>query len=208
MSKSGIKKEALTKIKRTSILIIFIIISFFLGRYSYYLESNSLPADLMLQPGKTYQQGVNEVKNVVEKRLEEAGIIPQSVVHINNATIKSINGQNLVVEFDAATIDFLQEGKVIKTVVASDGTTVEQRIPKSQEEIDKLISDFQKKSQEVQKNTKNGQEAEIVQPPLPYIVKNLKLSDLKVGNIISIESKTDVRKTDTIEAVSIQLLSQ
>jgi len=208
MSKNGTKKEVHAKIKHTSILVIFVILSFFLGRYSYYLESGSLPADLMLEPGKTYQQGLNEAMNTVEKRLESKGIIPQSVMHISNVTIKSITDQNLIIEFDAAAIDLLKEGKITKTVLVPAGMTIEQRIPKSQEEMEKMFTDFQKKADEIQNKINNGQNAEMIAPPLPYTVKILKLSDLKVGDVVSIESKTDVRKSDTIEAVSIQLISE
>jgi len=162
----------------------------------------------MLTNGKTYQQGLDEAMNTVEKRLETIGIIPQTITYIGNATVKSINGQNIVVEFDAAAIDLLKEGKMTKTILVPDSVSIEQRIQKPQEELEKLYVDFQKQADEIQKKISEGQAVENIEPLLPYTVKTLQLSDLKVGEVISIESKTDVRQTDTIEAVSIQLISQ
>ena len=95
-----------------------------------------------------------------------------------------------------------------KTIVVPDGVFVEQHIQKSQEEMDKIFSEYQHKVEEMHKKISNGEDAISFEMPMSYTVKTLNVSDLKTGDRIAIESKTDVREQAVIEAVSIQLISQ
>jgi len=203
-----LNSEALLKIKRTTILAVFVILSFFLGRYSYFLESGSLVADLTAVTSNSYQQGYSEAMNDAEEALMDNGIARQEALSLSNATVKSATDQQIVVEFNASEIDILKEGLITKTITVPSGLMVEKYADRPMEEFQKEAEEFQKKFNELQNKGADFEEMQKLTMPTPYTIEKLNPGDLKPGDKISVQSKTDIRDSNSFEAVLIRLISQ
>ena len=162
----------------------------------------------------SYEEGYQAALDFARKKLQGRGglmSMPGSLQYLNNVKVKSISGSDIVVEFDASKLDIFQEGLVTKTVKIPDTVTITQQIPKSADELNKEREEYQKKLAEFQKKPATGATSEISVPPIMsptlFTIKEIKISDLKEGDILNIRTNTDISKTDTFEASSVTLIN-
>ena len=162
----------------------------------------------------SYEEGYQVALDFARKKLQGRGgllSMPGGIQYLNNAKVKSISGSDIVVEFDASKLDIFQEGMVTKTVKIPETVTITQQIPKTADEMNKEREEYQKKIAELQKKSVTGATSEIsvppIMPPTPFTIKEIKISDLKEGDILNIRSNTDISKTDAFEASSVTLVN-
>jgi len=164
----------------------------------------------------SYEEGYQVALDFARKKLQGRGgllSMPGGIQYLNNAKVKSISGSDIVVEFDASKLDIFQEGMVTKTVKIPDTVTITQQIPKSADELKKENDEYQKKLSELQKSSETNKTQGALTPPLsiipltPYTTKEIKISDLKEGDVLRIQTTTDISKTDTLEASSVILVN-
>lgn len=146
------------------------------------------------------------------ERLIELGLIPETINTLSGATVKSVSGSSIIVEVNAATVDLLKTGILTKTVKVPSGVNIEEQVPKSSEEATKEFDAFQKKIDALNARAAKGEDViedmAKLTPPVSYTVKNIKISDLKAGDMISVTSDSDMRENDTFDAKSVTLVSR
>jgi hypothetical protein len=218
--------------KYVLILLVLIIISlaagFYLGKTGSWVSKNPYVVSNFSKNAEakkgSYDEGYQAALDFARKKLEEKGLFSGSrqIFGLPSATIKSINGYNIIVEFDASVLDLFGEGKVTKTVIVSDPTVIQQNIPKSIQDYQKEEDSFLKQMDEINAKIKAGEPVDktvIVQSPTPYTIKKIGLNDLKIGDVITVAGKYDsanpdtfktnaqfdITKSDNIEAASITL---
>ena len=157
----------------------------------------------------SYEDGYQTALDFARKKVEEKGMFfpAGKMLGIQSATVKSVSGKNIVVEFDASLLDFFAEGKLTKTVTVPDNVSIQQNVPKPVEDYQKEEDAFREKISEMNAKIAAGDTSEIanVQPPTPYTIKKLGIKDLKPGDVISVTTSADISKSDTFEAISVIL---
>jgi len=159
----------------------------------------------------SYEEGYQVALDFARNKLQNRGcspiLGPDGLHFLYNAKVKSISGSDIVVEFDASQLDIFQEGLITKTVKVPDPFFINQRIPKPSDELKKEYDEYQKKMAEIQKNPEIAKTQMPLTPPMPFTIKELNVKDLKEGDILDIQTKDDIAKTDTFEPSSIVLIN-
>lgn len=109
-------------------------------------------------------------------------------------TVQSNNGSSLVILANNLDTDQKIDGVgLTRTVTVTADTKIQQTTQKTSIEL----------SQEVQAFIANHATGTRPTPPSPYTVTNLSLSEIKAGDVVTIQSGAPVRLLQTIPAVSI-----
>lgn len=135
----------------------------------------------------SYEEGYQAALGFARQRLYDEGVVKdEGKVYDLSATIKSISGQEITVEFEASDLDIFQKGMATKIAIIADDTIVEKYVRKSAEQIKKEEKETEK--------------------PEEYDVQIIKVGDLKVGDNVRIRSDVDIRADDSFEVRSMELL--
>ena len=110
-----------------------------------------------------------------------------------SGTVKSINGN--VITIEANNFNPFEELPTIREVVAAADTKIIKLEEKAPEEFEKEFEDYQKKTAE--------QSQEALVPPSLFREKEITLTDLKAGNMISAEADKDIKTSARFEAVKV-----
>ena len=79
----------------------------------------------------SYEEGYQAALEFARKRLAEEDLfITEVELNRLRATVKSVSGNNVVVEFEASVLDVFREGMATKTVMVSGENVIEKRIQK------------------------------------------------------------------------------
>jgi hypothetical protein len=154
----------------------------------------------------SYEDGYQAALDFARKKLSDKGMFGLGKNTIPNATVKSVNGNQIIVEFDASRLDIFSEGMATKTIIIPDTVKIEKHTPKDPAEVQKAFDEFKKKYDEFLNTAKTG--GEMNNPPdkpMPYTVENVALADIKAGDIISVTYEVDASKPDTLNALSVVL---
>ncbi len=137
----------------------------------------------------SYEQGYEEALDFARRKLMEEGEFePRNSL---TATVKSVSGQNIVVEFDATLLDPFAEGMVTKTIAVGGDTQLYERLPKDEEEFKKEYEAFEKAIQDYEtafKANPEGEGLEEPEEPQEYTVKTLTASDFMAGDRVRIRA--------------------
>jgi len=203
--------------------IILVIITFLAGLYLAGTGAFSPFGQVSIAPGAeqpakkavkkgSYEQGYQEALDFARQRLTEEGMIEgfEGPLTFLRATVKSVSGQNVVIEFKASELDLFQEGMATKTVVVPADLFIEQQADKPEEQIAKEYEAFEKAYQEYEASLAENPELEEEGPeePMTYTVVNLSAGDLKAGDVLTIRTDSDIRTNDSFEASFIRLASR
>ncbi len=155
----------------------------------------------------SYEDGYNAGLALARKKL---GVPEDRVVQqLSNVVVKSISGNDIVVEFNASVLDIFADGKVTRTVKLSDESSIERHESKSMDEVKKEYEEFEKKMKALQKRSENGEgvddEMHEFAFPTSYTVKKMKIGELKVGDVVTVASEADISKSDVFEAKTVVL---
>ncbi len=160
----------------------------------------------------TYQAGWN----AAEQKLAQSGMIPglNSNIPIKSisGTVEKIDGNKLTVK--TISLNPLADPSTNERIVDVDnGTQFFQMTQKDPQEFQKEMTDFQKTMQSQTANTsqvKNSQtqiQPQTATPPMPFDKKQISLSDIKVGQRISITSGSDLKTAKEFKAMEIDIQS-
>lgn len=218
-----------TSIRTVVIAILIALISFFAGDFAgetgalglFGGHSAVAPPDNAVIPSKSvkkevpkkgsYEEGYAAGLDFARVRLSEVGLLPSEDRAVNNlrsATVISVSGNKVVVEYDSAELDILSEGMIQKTVTVPADVIIEYREPRPEEEVQKEFEEFEKKQQELRAKIEIGEEIpeeDKIDPPVPYKIVELKPSDLNTGDILRVRSDEDVRSSDSFTAVEVRV---
>jgi hypothetical protein len=112
-------------------------------------------------------------------------------------------------------LDIFQEGLITKIMVVPDEISIEQRAPKTAEQIAKDREEFRKANVEFEKaNLKKGEaplegsrpNVQLLEKLASYTITNLEPKDLKAGDKLIVHTKADIRKVNSFDADSVQFI--
>ncbi len=153
-----------------------------------------------------------DCKTLVKDKLVQVGFMPETVTSLNGVTVKTVSGKDVEVEFNAVLLDPLSEGKLTRTFTVPSGVKIKEHVPRNSDEALKESEEFQKAMEALNERRAKGEdvaeEIAALEPPVPFDVKDVSLSDLKPGDQITVESEKDIRASDHFEASAVQLLSR
>lgn len=190
--------------------IILVILSFIGGLYfagaglfspfgGSVVDFDSSGSDLDVEGIKeaSYEEGYQAAVDFARDRFVAEGLVEgKGEINHLEAKVKSVSGQNIVVEFKASVLDLLQEGMSTKTVTVSDDV-IELRTLKPEEQREKEYEEYEKAMNEGLTG---------LEEPLDYTVQYIKVADLKEGDKLDIITDADIRTTDSFEAKAVELL--
>jgi len=135
----------------------------------------------------SYEQGYQEALDFARQKLMEGGEFEpvNSVI----ATVKSINGQNIVVEFDATLLDPFADGMATKTIVAGGDTQLYERTVKDEAQFEKEYEAFEKAVDAYRTALEANPDAEDLEAPKEpqeYTMKMLVASDFMEGDRVQV----------------------
>jgi hypothetical protein len=204
--------------------ILFLVIAFFAGLYiggqnnppssvNPPVAANTQASDqkAAVQKG-SYEDGYQAALDFARKKLSDRGMLGLSSKAGRNmlydVPVKSVNGNQITVEFDSSKLDILSEGTVTKTITVPDTVKIEKRTPKDPAEVQKAFDEFRVKQEAFRKSMDAGSQIkDFPQPPATYTSENVNLPDLKAGDILNIAYEADAAKPDTLNAVSVELVN-
>lgn len=160
----------------------------------------------------SYEEGYQAALAFARNRLFEEGIVAMDSepLHFLQATVQSVDGQNVAMQMKASELDIFQEGMANKTVRVPAGLLVEEQIPRDEEEIAANYMAFEKAYQEYEAALAENPDTvlEIPMEPLPYTVQTFPIADLKPGDTLTVRTEADARTADAFDAVYLRLTSR
>ena len=177
------------------------------GTFSLFAPSDSKSAVVKEGP---YKDGYDAGLEFAKDKMRQRGFLPLAteVTYLYGATVKSVSGNNITVEFDASFLDFFNEGIVTKTVTVPDAVKIIQNVPKPQDEQQKAYDEFNKEMQLYQKKIESGisvDSSKLPTYPVTFTVKEVSIGELKEGDSLNINADKDISKVDTFEAISVEM---
>lgn len=145
--------------------------------------------------GNSYADGYNAARDQAMKLGLPSANIPTSIAA---GKVTAVNGNSITVETNFFVDEKIDGVGNIRTVtLAKDGKV------KIQTQISP--SDYLKMQQEFQKTLQNSNGKDLPQPPSPFTSKDGSMSDIAVGDSISIQASTDLRLEKAISATEIDI---
>jgi hypothetical protein len=141
----------------------------------------------------TYEEGYSAAIEYAQKRMASTDWISHPLTTLSGA-IKSIDGKNITIEYQAVQENILKEGLAIKSFLLADSTLIERHTPKTQEQIQEAVAKAPSETEGFSLGLLNLDN---------YNVEKLQLSDLKVGDVVHIETANDIRLSANIDVSAI-----
>ena len=136
------------------------------------------------------------------QKLEESGLLRPETAEIFtiSGTITQISENQIIIKADPTVINPLAiQAPESRTVTVNPETKIIKQIPKTQEELaadeEKFVNEREKLEPEAAPPTR----------PLPYTEKEIKLSELKIGDKISVTSDQNIKFATEITATEINV---
>ena len=136
------------------------------------------------------------------QKLEESGLLrpEQEEVFTISGIITGVFENQITLKSDPVVVNPLaMQAPESRTVTITEETKIIRQTPKTRE---KLMAEEEKWQSEMDK-LKPEDAAFPPSPPSPYIEEEIKLSDLKTGDKISVTSNQNIKFATTLEAVQI-----
>jgi hypothetical protein len=136
------------------------------------------------------------------QKLEESGFLrpePNEIFTISG-TVTQISGKQIILKADQTVINPLAaQAPESRTVTVTSQTKIIKQTPKTPEQLSAGDEKFRNEMEKLEPG------ATPPSPPLPYVEEEIKSSDLKIGDRISVTSSVDIKFATTIEAVQINV---
>lgn len=148
--------------------------------------------------GKSYQDGWN----AAQEKLEQSGILrpePAEIFSLSG-TITNISGNTISIKADPVVVNPLAEpAPESRKIVITPNTKIIKQSPRSPEELN---AEQEKYRSEI---TNLEPDAAPPTPPSPFTEEELEITDLKVGDNISVTSEENIKSSSQFEAIEIRL---
>lgn len=160
---------------------------------------------------KNYQEGYQAALKLARQKV--AGLIPgmEAETHVLSGILKSIQDKNIVVTMDASKIDFFADGKVDKIFAIGPDIFVDQRVEKT---VDQLNAEMKKYTADMDtfNKIKNQKDFDFGKTPFPFppesfAINKIAFSNLKVGDLVQLSTKSNLESAEPFDAISIRLVS-
>lgn len=169
--------------------------------------------------GKGYEEGYTAAKAEIRAQLEETGlaipsdqlaILEQEPVLSLSVNITAISGKTLTVIGTLPSFDplVIPEQKTF-TVQITDATKLMRQVELTPEEFDAAFQKFDAEQTAYALTLSEidaGDPLPFPEPPQPFTDEVMELSDLKVGDTVTINSATDIKTSSSFDADSVSLL--
>ena len=117
-----------------------------------------------------------------------------------SGTVKSVSGNVVTLETTASPNPF-EELPTVRQVTVGSGTKIIKQVTKDPAEFQKEVTAWQKSSTDPKSGT-------ITTLPLPFAETELKVSQLKSGDRVSVEASNNIKTQVSFEATKITVLGQ
>lgn len=138
------------------------------------------------------------------QKLEESGLLrpePNEIFTISG-NITQISENQIILKADQAVVNPLAtQAPESRTITVTSQTKIIKQTPKTPEQLSAGDEKFRNEMEKLLPG------ATPPSPPLPYVEEEIKLSDLKTGDRISVTSSVDIKFATVIEAAQINLIS-
>ncbi len=181
---------------KTRLIKILLIIVVILGASGLSYQLGRIAAGAPSLGSNTYQAGWEAAK----AKLKTWGFLPPEPEVLNTiyGTITGINGNTIALKADPTVRNPLEDqAPETRTITVTDQTKISQQEAKTPEELKKDQAAFQEALKKGQPPT----------PITPFNLIEIKLSDLKVNDRISVTSADNIKLSATITATTINLVS-
>lgn len=146
--------------------------------------------------GKSSDQAYKDGYEAARQRFSKLYPVLNQESRLVSGTVIAVSGNGFTLMQDSLAIDPKADGvSDTRTITVDDKTLINQVKEKDPDAFRKEMEAFL---------AKQGQSTEPQSPPIPTISTAARLSDLKPGMRLSVESETDVRLLTTIHAISIR----
>lgn len=155
-----------------------------------------------------YVGGYFMTKSTYDQKIESAMKYFPSVTDIRSisGTVKDISGNTITIETQGFGNPF-EDVPLVRTVNVTDNTTITKQENIDQAEFQKLQDAYQKEMKKVQDSmAKSGSQAtpqSYPTPPVPFKTIDLSISDIKVGDNVSVMADQNIKMEKSFDAVSI-----
>ena len=179
--------------KKSQIITICLFVVVFLLGYSvsYLVDKSSI--------NNSYTAGWNAAK----QRVADVGFVPpvpaNMPVESVSGTVQSINGDKITVKIHPLEV-FADASLDTRTIDITSGTKMYSVTMVDQKTFAAEMNAFSKKMQTTGTNS-----ATSLTPPSPTTKTAISLSDLKVGNIVSINTSSDIKEVKEFSATEIDV---
>ena len=190
VAKRGVHKMKKPFVSGIVILFVGLIIGYFFGTSSN-SNNSGLPApagcsaklekcSAQIENAKKFFPTVNDMRSL-------------------SGTVKKISGNIITLE-SAPSPNPFEEIPATRQITVTSNTKILKTEPKSAEQFDKEIAEL-KKSMSQQSDS----QAAAIIAPTPFIEKELKVTDLKVGDMISVTASENIKTLAKFDAVQITM---
>jgi len=137
--------------------------------------------------------------------------LPPEMIDPAKMEIKNVNGTIQKIEGDKLTVKVNIPGSLanqdfdIRTIIIDANTKISLYIQKDQAQFEKEMQAFKEKMRQPQPQTDPSKAPEPIAPPAPFEIKELKASDLKENQQVSITASENVRDKKEFTAVQIDM---
>jgi len=152
---------------------------------------------------KAYDEGYKVAMDFARDRVSKLGHLLFNP-HFLAATIKSIEGNKITVEFASSLLDLFGDGMTERTLIVNEDATIEKIEEKPEEQYAKESLTYDKALkayQELAPKAAIGQHRPLM--PSKVIIKKLSINDLKVGDTIDFSIEGSIQEDVPIEASTI-----
>jgi len=156
------------------------------------------------------EENADYTLDIVRRRLIEPPplAIDKPANEIHGATLKSVEGQKIIVEFSASVLDPDKKGLMSRIVTVSEKTILLRQWQKDSETFDAELKAFAEGNKPFFSQGESSirtAKLDGLGLPSPYMEGKISLGDLKTGDLVTIHTVSDIRKDKTFAADSIYL---
>ena len=183
-------------ILKTIAIFVTLLLAFLVGK-STVINNYTQKQMPVIQESGTYQDGYEAGYSEAIGKLESAGVIHKSTDGVFKATIKSVNGRSIQIEIDTLGVD--GASALVKTINVPESIQIYEYRPFIQQEVEsnpEIKSQFDKLKKRNDAGEDVQMEVKDLLEKLSY--KEIKISDLKSGDVLRIQSKTNIQSSDIL----------
>jgi len=149
----------------------------------------------------SFKAGYETAWQAAQKKLEDTGLAapPEQEIISVSGTVIEIGENSFMIEASPVAGSVLDSAPIMRTIMVGDETVISKKTEKDPDELideqrtyDALIAGL-------------GVEDEIPSPPSPYETETVGLSDLAVGQSVTVRAGKDIRNAATIDALEIDI---
>jgi hypothetical protein len=179
--------------------LVILVIGFFIG---YYFNSGNTSYPALGILGGNSKNSYDAGWKAAQEKIEQSGLLRPEPAEIFTVTgtITSVAGNKITLKAEpTVTNPLAEQAPETRTVTVTAETKILKLTPKTPEEIAKESEAFRKSAAELEPG------ATPPNPPSPFGTKEIKITDLKAGDTISVTAETNIKMAAEFAAKEISI---